>query len=231
MGCEEFGFLSANLQRIRDELEQNRYRDEKPAKLIAVTKTVPPEIINRLADLGQFEIAENRVQVTLEKIPNLNPKFQIHLIGQLQSNKVRSIIRLITLLHSLDRMSLAKEIDRRGAEIGRVLPALVQVNIAKEPQKGGMAVEDLRPFLHEMKNYPNVHVIGLMSMMPKDASEEALTHWFRGMRKLFDEIRQEAPVNVEMKELSMGMSGDYRLAAREGATMVRIGTALFHKAE
>lgn len=221
--------LRANLDGIRRELEQNRYQDEKPARLIAVTKTVSPEVINPLYDLGQTEIAENRVQVVLEKRPKLNPKFQLHLIGQLQSNKVKSIIGMITLLHSLDRMSLATEIERRGAEIGRVVPALVQVNVAREPQKAGLSVEELRPFLHEIKDYQNLHVVGLMSMMPKDAPEEALTKWFRQMRQLYDELRLEALPNVEMKELSMGMSGDYRIAAREGATMVRIGSALFNR--
>lgn len=219
--------LRRNLETVLSELERNRYQDQPPAKLIAVTKNVSAEVTNMLPPLGQIDIGESRVQAALEKLPRIDPSLRLHWIGRLQSNKVKYIADQITLLHTLDRESLAQEADRRAGERGRILPALVQVNIAREPQKGGLAPEELRPFLHMMKGYPHLQVVGLMSIMPIDADEETLTALFRGMRSLFEQIREEAPAGVEMRELSMGMSRDYRIAAREGATMVRIGTALY----
>jgi pyridoxal phosphate enzyme (YggS family) len=131
------------------------------------------------------------------------------------------------MLHTLDRLALAQEVQRRAAECGRVIPALVQVNISGEEQKGGMPPEDVLPFLRQMKDFSNIHIQGLMSIMPAMATEQELTALFRGMKTLFDRLRQEAVQGVDMRELSMGMSGDYAIAAREGATMVRIGTALY----
>ena len=145
----------------------------------------------------------------------------------MQTNKVKYIIDHVCLLHALDRMDLAQEIDRRAGQRGRALPVLVQVNIAQEPQKGGMPVEEVLPFLRKMRDFSGLHVEGLMSIMPQYAGEDELRGLFRGMRRLFDQLRDEALPNVEMRELSMGMSRDYRIAAQEGATMVRVGTALY----
>ena len=120
-------------------------------------------------------------------------------------------------------------VQRRAAEHGRVLPALIQINIAREPQKGGMPPEEALGFLRQMRDFPNIHVEGLMSIMPLGAPPDVLTTLFRGMRTLFEHLRDEAVEGVEMRELSMGMSNDYQIAAREGATMVRIGTALYRR--
>lgn len=219
--------LAGNVQQILDNLAKNRYENSPPARLIAVTKTVTPDVINLLKPLQILDIGENRAQVAMPKMPQIDPDFRLHWIGRLQTNKVKYIIDSVYMLHTLDRLALAQEVQRRAAECGRVIPALVQVNISGEEQKGGMPPEEVLPFLRQMKDFSNIHIQGLMSIMPAMASEQELTALFRGMKTLFDRLRQEAVQGVEMRELSMGMSGDYAIAAREGATMVRIGTALY----
>ena len=219
--------LKSNVERILNALEENRYQADPPAKLIAVTKTVAPNVINQLKPLGILDIGENRAQVALPKLPEIAPEFRLHWIGRLQTNKVKDIIDTVCMLHSLDRIDLAREVDRRARQHGRVIPALVQVNIAGEEQKGGMPAQEVEGFLREMKHFPNIHVEGLMAIMPLAASEEELDRLFGEMRTLFEKMRDLKIEGVEMRELSMGMSNDYRIAARNGATMVRVGTALY----
>ena len=223
--------LKTNVERVLRTLQENRYQDQPPARLIAVTKTVSPRVINRLKGLGILEIGENRAQVALPKLPEIAPEFRLHWIGRLQTNKVKDIIDTVCMLHSLDRLELAREVDRRARQHGRVIPALVQVNIAGEEQKGGMPPQQVEAFLREMRNYPNLRVEGLMAIMPLAASEEELDRLFGEMRKLFEQMRDLNIEGVEMRELSMGMSNDYRIAARNGATMVRVGTALYRQAD
>ena len=221
--------LRRNVSKVLEELDKNRFQNSPPARLVAVTKTVGPAVINALKPLNILDIGENRAQVALPKLPKIAPEFRLHWIGRLQTNKVKGIIDHVCMLHTLDRLALAQEVERRAAEHGRVLPALVQVNIAREPQKGGMPVEGVLGFLRQMRDFPNIHVQGLMSIMPLDAPPDVLRSLFRGMRTLFEQLRDEAVDGVEMRELSMGMSNDYQIAAREGATMVRIGTALYRR--
>ena len=221
--------LKSNVDRVLKTLEENRYQDQAPAKLIAVTKTVTPRVINLFKGLGILDIGENRAQVALPKLPEIAPEFRLHWIGRLQTNKVKDIIDTVCMLHSLDRLDLAREVDRRARQHGRVIPALVQVNIAGEEQKAGMPAQEVEAFLREMKHYPNIHVEGLMAIMPLAASEEELDRLFGEMRKLFEQMRGLNIEGVEMRELSMGMSNDYRIAARNGATMVRVGTALYRR--
>lgn len=197
-----------------------------PPRIIAVTKTHPVEEILPLADLPLTEIGENRVQEIVEKWPDLQGKFQFHCIGRLQTNKVKYIIDKVCMIQSLDRMPLAVEIDRQAQKHGVTVPVLVQVSPAGEEQKGGMSPEAVRPFLEEVRHMPGLSVRGLMAVMPNTQDEEYLSGLFGGMRTLFERLRDDAPQGVAMEELSMGMSGDYLLAARHGATMVRIGSAL-----
>ena len=196
-------------------------------RLIAVTKYSTPQEILPLAELNVTDIGENRVQALREKLPFLEGKFSIHLIGQLQSNKVKYIIKDVCLIHSLDHASLAQEIDRQAQKAGIRMPVLIQVNIAREPQKGGVAEEELLPFLRECARLPGLSMKGLMAMMPLGAAEDVIVGHFTRMRTLLDQCRQEAVQGTDMTELSMGMSQDYALAARCGATMVRVGSALF----
>ena len=213
-----------DVRRALAEASEGRY---PPPKLIAVTKTHPAERILPLLEAGVSEIGENRVQEIVEKLPVLRKNFQIHLIGRLQSNKVKYIIDDVCLIHSVDRLSLAREIDRQAQRHDRVMPVLVQVSPAGEEQKGGIAPEDVRPLLREMAQMPGIAVRGLMAVMPNTPDEAYLTGLFQEMRSLFERLREEAIDGIAMEELSMGMSGDYRLAARCGATMVRVGSAIF----
>ena len=197
-----------------------------PPRIIAVTKTHSVQEILPLADLGVTEIGENRAQEIVEKWPELQEKFQFHCIGRLQTNKVKYIIDKVCLIQSLDRMNLALEIDRQAQKVGRVMPVLVQVSPAGEEQKGGMPAEEVRPFLEEVRHMPGLRVEGLMAVMPNTPDREYLAGLFWEMRCLFERLQAEAISGVEMRELSMGMSGDYLLAAKHGATMVRLGSAL-----
>lgn len=222
-------WLGDGVAAVRRTLSRNTYRDNPPARLVAVTKTVGPGVINRLMALGVQDIGENRAQVALPKLSQIDPQFRLHWIGRLQTNKVKDIIDKVWLLHSLDRLALAEEVERRADQRGLTIPALVQVNIAREPQKSGLEVDEVRPFLRRMEDYRNLRVCGLMAIMPLTEDKAQLTDYFRGMRTLFEQLRGEAIGCVRMEELSMGMSHDYAIAAREGATLVRVGTALYRR--
>ena len=219
--------LASRLQAIRSALEQAAQTGGYPApRLIAVTKNHPVEEILPLRGLGVEDIGENRVQETVAKLPALRENFRIHLIGRLQSNKVKYIIEDVASIQSVDRLSLAREIDRQANRVGRVVPVLVQVSPAGEPQKGGLPPEELRDFLKQVSELDGLRVKGLMAIMPNTEDEPYLDGLFAGMRRLFEQVRAEGIAGIDMDELSMGMSHDYLLAARHGATMVRIGTAL-----
>lgn len=219
--------LEERLAQVRETLKKESEPWGRPPRIVAVTKYSTPEEILPLADLGVTDIGENRVQVIRDKLPLLQGKFSMHMIGRLQSNKVKYIINDVCMIHSLDSLPLAQEIDRQAQKAGRPMPALVQVNVAKEPQKGGVEEEDLFPFLRACAKLPGVQVKGLMAIMPLGADREQLFSLFTRMRALLDQAAQEAIDGIRMEELSMGMSQDYDLAARAGATMVRIGSALF----
>ncbi len=221
--------LEQNVKNVLDNLHKNVYQTSSPAKLIAVTKTVSAQVISALFKLGIQDIGENRAQVALPKLLQIgeDADFRLHWIGRLQTNKVKDIIDKVFMLHSLDRLALAQEVERRAGEKGLTIPALAQVNVAREPQKAGLSPEELLPFLKRMRDFPNIRIRGLMTMMPYTRDDAELERLFREMRALFDRMRDEAVDGVEMRELSMGMSNDYRIAARCGATMVRVGTALY----
>ena len=219
--------LAPRLDAIRRELLEASQAWGRPPRIIAVSKTVPPERINPLADLGILDIGENRVQEIVEKVPFLHSKFRLHLIGRLQTNKVKYIMKQVCLIHSLDRMELALEISRQAQRFGQAMDALVQVNIAGEIQKAGIDPGEVVPFMRECAKLPGLNIRGLMAIMPNTGEEQVLRPLFRQMRSLFDDLNQESIPGVRMEELSMGMSQDFRIAAQEGATMVRIGSALF----
>lgn len=219
--------LEVRLNEVRAKLAQASEGLYAPPKLIAVTKTHPLADILPLRALGVTEVGENRVQEIVEKLPALEENFHIHQIGRLQTNKVKYIIEHVCMIQSLDRMNLAREIDSQAQKHGLSMPVLVQVSPAGEEQKGGMAPEEVLPFLREAARMPGLRVRGLMAVMPRSDDEAYLSGLFANMRALFERVRDEAIAGVAMEELSMGMSGDYLLAARHGATMVRVGSAIF----
>ena len=218
---------------LRQHLEQVRAAIREAAgdrplpRLVAVTKTHPLADILPLAEMGVTDVGENRVQELREKLPELNKNFRVHLIGRLQSNKVKYIINEVCLIHSLDRWSLAQEIDRQAGLHGVRMPVLIQVSPAGEPQKGGMAPEEVPDFIRAAAKLPGLDIRGLMAVMPDTQDEALLTRLFTDMRTLFERMRDEAVQDTRIEELSMGMSGDFPLAVRCGATMVRVGSAIF----
>ena len=196
-------------------------------KICAVTKTIPADIINIAYEAGIRDIGENRVQELTQKLPVLNDGFNIHLIGQLQTNKVKYVIARADMIQSLDRMPLGREISERAMRINRVIPVLVQVNIAAEPQKSGVSEGGLVDLVKGLSKLEGISVKGLMAIMPLADNPEDVRMFFKHMRVWFDRIKLMGIPRVDMETLSMGMSGDCLVAAQEGATMVRLGTALF----
>ena len=213
----------------------NGYRcrlDEASARwgrveICAVTKNHDADTANLAYEAGIRTIGENRVQELLEKRPLLHPEYRVHLIGRLQTNKVKYIMNQVDMIQSLDRDSLALEISRQAVKAEIVMPVLVQVNIAGEIQKGGISEEELVPFLKRVASLEGISVKGLMAIMPKADNPENIRGYFRQMRTWFDRLRDTPVPGTSMETLSMGMSHDCLVAAEEGATMVRLGTALF----
>ena len=218
--------LAARVREYRQRLGEASLR-WGGVEICAVTKTVDVERINMIYEAGIRTIGENRVQELMDKLPALHPDFQIHLIGQLQTNKVKYIAQRVNVVQSLDRESLALELNRQALRAGIRIPALVQVNIAREPQKGGLDEEALIPFLKRVADMPGICVKGLMAIMPQADDPEDVRVYFRQMRAWFDKLRESPVSGISMETLSMGMSHDCIVAAEEGATMVRLGSALF----
>jgi len=202
-------------------------RSTADVKLIAVTKYVDTGRIAEAVAAGAKSVGENRVQEYREKQEFFKDNgLEVHLIGQLQTNKVKYIVGNGVLIQSVDRMELAKEISRVALNRGVIQDALIEVNIGGEAQKGGVAPEGLIGFLELVSALPNIRVKGLMCVPPA-VGEERARAYFAAMRRLFEDIRGMNIPNTDMRELSMGMSGDYKAAILEGATMVRVGTGIF----
>lgn len=197
--------------------------------LVAVTKTIDVERINEAIDLGITDIGENKVQEILDKYGNVNKDIKWHMIGHLQSNKVKYIIDKVHMIHSLDRMSLAKEIQKRAEEHDIFVDTLIQVNIAEEESKFGLKKEEVIPFIEYIKDFDRIRIKGLMTIAPYTENPEEVRFVFRDLRNLFEQIKELNIGNVEMKYLSMGMTNDYEVALEEGANIIRIGTGIFGK--
>lgn len=203
-------------------LKANRNPDE--VKLIAVTKYVSTDRASEALDAGIENLGENRDEGLLEKWEFLGDKPKWHFIGTLQTRKVKNIIDKVEYIHSLDRLSLAEEINKRGS--AKKIKCLVQVNISQEESKHGLTPEEAVVFIEQLGSFENISVEGLMTMAPLTTDEEILRNCFRQLRKLRDQVQA---LNLEFapcSQLSMGMSNDFTIAIEEGATMVRIGTAL-----
>lgn len=221
--------LRNNLLRIKQRIaEACKKANLSPSdiEVIAVTKFIDEERINEAIALGITSIGENRAQEIRRKYPNVDSVLW-NMIGVLQVNKVKMIIDLVDMIQSVDRKRLVDEIDLRAAKIGKCMNILIQVNIAREEQKSGVYVENLEELLLYAADKPNVKIMGFMAIMPDIEEETMLRKYFSEMKSLFDEYRQRNIANVEMKYLSMGMSGDFEIAIEEGANMIRLGSAIF----
>ncbi|MBF0163889.1 MAG: YggS family pyridoxal phosphate-dependent enzyme [Magnetococcales bacterium] len=205
-------------------------RDPASVRLVVVSKTRSPEEIRAVAARGQSLFAENRVQEARDKIPLIaDPTLTWHLIGPLQRNKVKNAVEIFAMLHAVDTLELAEEISRRAERI-RPMPVLMQVNVGREPQKSGVAPEDALALARAMASLPGIALQGLMTIPPFCDDPEEARPWFRQLAGLRASIEAAGIDGVSMRELSMGMSLDFEVAVEEGATLVRIGSALFASA-
>lgn len=204
-------------------------RDLDDITLIAVTKTVDVDVMNEAIKLGINNVGESRVQEILRKYDLIKDKPIWHMIGHLQTNKVKYIIDKIDLIHSLDRLSLAQELQKRAEQHNIFVNALVQVNIAEEETKYGLYGNEVIPFVEEIIKFPRIKIKGLMTIAPYVENPEEVRYVFRQLKGLSIELEKKGYPNVEMKYLSMGMTNDYKIAIEEGSNMVRIGTGIFGK--
>lgn len=202
-------------------------RNENEVTLIAVSKTKPVEMIKEAYDTGIRDFGENKVQEIMEKYPLLPSDIRWHLIGHLQTNKVKYIIDKVCMIHSVDSLKLAEEISRQAVKHNVTVDILIEVNVAAEESKFGVRPEDVTDLCRDISTLPGIRIRGLMTVAPFTADPEENRPVFCALRQLFVDIDGKNIDNVCMDCLSMGMSGDYTVAIEEGATFVRIGTSIF----
>ena len=207
-----------NINKIVAEYDRN-------IQIIAATKTQAFETIEELKKFSpNITLGENRVQELLDKY---NSKYVWHFIGQLQTNKVKYIIDKVELIHSVDRINLAKEIDKQAKKVNKIQNCLVEINMGNEESKGGIMPENLESFLHDLSIYDNVNIVGLMSVMPNTEDKSELELLYKKLYKLFQSAKSIEQKNVDIKHLSVGMSNDYKLALKYGSNMIRLGREIF----
>ena len=202
-------------------------RDPATIRLVAVSKTRPAGDVDEARRAGQLVFGENYVQELVEKVKAVGEPVEWHFIGHLQSNKVRQIAGLVSMIHSVDRLSLAVEINRQWGKLCSCCDILVQVNISGEATKSGTSQEEALQLVRDISILPNLRIRGLMTMPPFFDDPEAARPFFTELKRLSLLIEREQISGVEMLELSMGMSGDFEAAIQEGATLVRVGTSIF----
>lgn len=234
-GEEEYSYISENIRAVRERIERaarRAGRDPGEITLMAVSKTKPVEAIRAAFACGVTLIGENRVQELAEKLPLLDMNGRsAHLIGHLQTNKVKYIADKVDMIQSLDSLRLAQEIERQAQRAGRRLPVLVEVNIGREDAKSGVAPEDAESFAEAAAAFPHLEIQGLMAVppVPEGGDVEKTRPYFTQMRKLFIDIARKKRDNINMHILSLGMSADFEVAIEEGSTLVRVGTSIFGK--
>lgn len=222
--------MKEKLEMIKKEMEESAIKSGRKVEditLIAVSKTYPLASIQEAITLGCKDFGENHVQELVQKMDELNESVHWHLIGHLQTNKVKYIIGRTTLIHSVDRLKLAEEIEKQSAQKGYITDILIEVNVAKEASKHGFLVEEVIPIMAELAKMKHIRVRGLMTVAPFVANPEENRPIFRKLYDLSVDIQKQKFDNISSDILSMGMSNDYKIAIEEGATMVRIGTAIF----
>lgn len=202
-------------------------RENETIKLIVVTKTIDIDRINEAIMAGASDIGENKVQELEEKYDIIGNTTNYHMIGHLQTNKVRNVIGKTSLVHSLNRMSLAKELDKRSKDNNIVTDVLIQVNVAEEESKYGFKVGEVLPFIEEILSFNNIKVRGLMTMAPFTDDELIIRKVFRTLFNLKQDISSRNYDNLTMDYLSMGMTNDYEIAIEEGSNMIRVGSGIF----
>ena len=198
--------------------------------IVAVSKTNPPEKVREAYDAGHRIFGENRVQELTPKYEALPKDIQWHMIGHMQTNKVKYIAPFVHLIHSVDRISILEEINKQAAKVDRIISCLLQIHIAKEDTKFGFSEQEALSLVTgtAINSLTHISIEGVMGMATFTDNEDQVRMEFRGLRHFFERLKSsELPANVKMQELSMGMSGDYGIAIEEGSTMIRIGSAIF----
>ena len=221
--------IEQNLQAVQEKIRhaaEKAGRDVSEITLIGVTKTHPVEPMRELVDLGIKDLGENKAQEIRDKYSELEREANWHFIGNLQKNKVKYVIDKVCMIHSVEKMSLAKEISKRALKLEITMPVLVEVNISGEESKHGLKPQEVKDFLTEIDELEGITVRGLMTMAPNYEDIEKTRPVFKGLKTLFDELNE---MGRELDVLSMGMSNDYTVAIEEGATHVRVGSAILGK--
>jgi len=222
--------IKHNLIQVRQRIEQavaRSKRDPSTIRLLAVSKTQPVSSLEEAYQAGQRAFAENRVQEWVDKASSLPNDCEWHLVGKLQTNKVKYLDQNVSLIHSLDRFSLLETLNAQGERRRMIWATLVQINIARDPAKAGLMPEEVPDFLNSIGDYPYVRVQGFMTIGALEASSAETQGFFSQLRVLRDTLQSRKWPGVDLRELSMGMSRDFELAIEEGATLVRVGRQIF----
>ena len=223
--------MKQRLEQVKERIRQAAEscgRDAGSVRLVAVSKTIPSGAVKEAIEAGVTILGENYVQEAREKFNALvQYPASWHFIGHLQSNKAKYAVRLFDLIHSVDSLKLARELDKQAKKVDKIQQILVQVNISAEDTKSGTSAAEAPGLIVEISRLENLSIKGLMTMPPYFYQPEKVKPFFAALRILRDQIKAQAPSNVSLEELSMGMTGDFEVAIEEGATLVRIGTAIF----
>lgn len=222
--------IKENIRQVEEKVTaaaERSGRKREDVLLLAVSKTKPVEMIREAVECGLTSLGENKVQEIMEKYEPMGPGVHWHLIGHLQTNKVKYIIDKVDMIHSVDSLHLAEEIDKRGAAKDIVMPVLIEVNMADEESKFGVKPGEVEGLLRQLALLPHICVKGLMTVAPFVENPEENRVYFRKMRELLVDMNAKKIDNINMDQLSMGMTGDYEVAIEEGATIVRVGTGIF----
>ncbi len=222
--------IQQNIDRIYKKINEVK-SSEKEVLLVAVSKYRSIESMMRVYEAGVKDLAENRVQEFLQKYDQLPKDITWHLIGHLQTNKVKYVIGKVALIHSLDSLRLAEEIQKQSEKQKVVTDVLIQINIADEASKFGFQKEEVKDAIEQIKTMPNIYIKGLMCIAPLDATTQMLNNYFKEMKTIYENLKvlYNDTDRVNMHYLSMGMSGDFELAVQNGANLVRIGSAIFEE--
>lgn len=220
--------LETNLKHVMEGIEESKLKSpfKRNVELIAVSKTHSTQMIKEVRDLGIKNFGENKVQELMGKIEEIQD-VNFHLIGNLQTNKVKYIYDKVKLIQSLDRIKLAKEINKRALKDEIKVNCLVQINIGDEDSKFGIKYNETEDFIYQLQDFENLNILGLMAIAPHTSDEALLRKCFEKMNNMFEILKSMRYSNVDMKYLSMGMSNDYKIAIEEGSNMVRIGSKIF----
>jgi pyridoxal phosphate enzyme (YggS family) len=222
--------IAENLARIKEQIAKAAMRSGRmpdSVKLVGVTKTVDVDRIKEAVSAGLQILGENYVQEARDKIKEVGGEVSWHFVGRLQTNKAKYAVKLFDMIQTVDSFKLAKELNRRAQPLGRTIPIIIQVNLASEVSKGGVEPSECISLIKQISELANLQIRGLMTMPPFFDQPERARPYFAQLRELSQEIARAQLPRVEMNELSMGMSGDFETAIEEGATLVRVGTAIF----